>query len=427
MCEGLWELREALQAYASSFDARLLTGADAALAMKEAAAIEAVAANLKALAAARVDDTGAWQGQGDRSAAHHLARTTGTSVTAATEALSTARRLEALPELAGAARRGELSVRQCSIAADAATADATAEHQLVSAAKKGSVAELGRLAARVKAQAEPDPEARHRAVHASRHLRTYTDAEGAWNMSVRHTPDTGAKIMGALAPLIDRAFRAARAQGRAEPVTAYAADALVEALLAPAADPADPQPASGAQPGPRRPRRRVEAKVIVGIDLAALLRGRARQGERCEIVGFGPVPVSVVTDMLQTEDPFLAAVATDGDKVMGVAHLGRRPNAKQQTALEWLHPECDAESCGALSRLQTDHRADWADTHITLLDLLDRYCEHHHYLKTHHGWALVEGRGKRAMVAPGDPRHPRHKPPPEPTEADQEQGPPEAA
>src|SRR5438552_900516 len=354
MCEGLWELREALQAYASSFDARLLTGADAALAMKEAAAIEAVAAILKALAAARVDDTGAWQGEGDRSAAHHLARTTGTSVTAATEALSTARRLEALPELAGAARGGELSVRQCSIAADAATADATAEHQLVSAAKKGSVAELGRLAARVKAHAEPDPEARHRAVHASRHLRTYTDAEGAWNMSVRHTPDTGAKIMGALAPLIDRAFRAARAQGRAEPVTAYAADALVQALLAP--EPAEgPQPASGAQPGPRRPRRRVEAKVIVGIDLAALLRGRAREGERCEIVGFGPVPVSVVTDMLQTEAPFLAAVATDGDKVMGVAHLGRRANAKQQTALDWQHPECDVESCGALHTRTTYH------------------------------------------------------------------------
>src|SRR5438552_15610612 len=173
MCEGLWELREALQAYASSFDARLLTGAAAALAMKEAAAIEAVAANLKALAAARVDDTGAWQGQGDRSAAHHLARTTGTSVTAATEALSTARRLEALPELAGAARRGELSVRQCSIAADAATADATAEHQLVSAAKKGSVAGRGRPPASGKAPPAAGPDARHPPVAASRPQRSH--------------------------------------------------------------------------------------------------------------------------------------------------------------------------------------------------------------------------------------------------------------
>lgn len=30
------------------------------------------------------------------------------------------------------------------------------------------------------------------------------------------------------------------------------------------------------------------------------------------------------------------------------------------------------------------------------------------YLKTRHGWALVEGKGKRPLVPPDDPRHPRH-------------------
>ncbi len=55
-----------------------------------------------------------------------------------------------------------------------------------------------------------------------------------------------------------------------------------------------------------------------------------------------------------------------------------------------------------------DHRVDWAKSHITVLDLLDRLCGHHHGLKTHEGWALVEGRGKRAFVAPDDPRHPGH-------------------
>ena len=38
--------------------------------------------------------------------------------------------------------------------------------------------------------------------------------------------------------------------------------------------------------------------------------------------------------------------------------------------------------------------------------LLDRLCRHHHKPKTHHGWALIEGRGKRAFVPPHDPRHP---------------------
>jgi hypothetical protein len=60
-----------------------------------------------------------------------------------------------------------------------------------------------------------------------------------------------------------------------------------------------------------------------------------------------------------------------------------------------------------------DHRIDWADTHITLLDLLDLLCDHHHRRKTKDGWALVDGRGKRAFVPPDDHCHPRnvHGPP----------------
>jgi hypothetical protein len=55
-----------------------------------------------------------------------------------------------------------------------------------------------------------------------------------------------------------------------------------------------------------------------------------------------------------------------------------------------------------------DHREDWAATHVTLLSLIDRLCPHHHRLKTRQDWGLVDGRGKRAFVAPTDARHPRH-------------------
>jgi len=66
-----------------------------------------------------------------------------------------------------------------------------------------------------------------------------------------------------------------------------------------------------------------------------------------------------------------------------------------------------------LTYLEVDHREDWSQTHMTLLELCDRYCRHHHDLKTRDNWALVEGTGKRAFVPPGDPRHPRntHGPP----------------
>ncbi len=41
-----------------------------------------------------------------------------------------------------------------------------------------------------------------------------------------------------------------------------------------------------------------------------------------------------------------------------------------------------------------------------LVALIDRICPHHHAKKTTQGWASVDGVGKRAMVAPDDPRHP---------------------
>jgi hypothetical protein len=109
----------------------------------------------------------------------------------------------------------------------------------------------------------------------------------------------------------------------------------------------------------------------------------------------------------------MAAIVIKGKEVVGVAHLGRRPNAHQQSALEWLYPTCAAEGCNSLAFLETDHRQDWAETQTTVFELLDRFCPHHHDLKTRENWALVERRGKRAFVPPDDPRHPcnAHSPP----------------
>ncbi|MFN2502792.1 MAG: hypothetical protein ABR540_00890 [Acidimicrobiales bacterium] len=93
-------------------------------------------------------------------------------------------------------------------------------------------------------------------------------------------------------------------------------------------------------------------------------------------------------------------MVADGRRVVGVAHLGRRPTASQQTALEWLYPTCAVEGCSAGTWLENDHRVDWATSHVTVLDLLDRLCRHHHDLKSLDGWALVHGRGKRPFVHP---------------------------
>ncbi len=313
--------------------------------------------------------------------------------------------------------------------------------------------------ARTKATAHVDTEARRRRIHQRRSLRSYTDSEGEWHLHCRDNPEVGARIMAALEPIREAIFRRARAEARHEPPDAYAADALAEmARRSCAGEVAGMPPGAGGTTGDdgpigfgetegasgvvgndqtRAPDGQVDVdralgaesvavaggrpvrqrapvpragppKIIVRVDLEALLRGLPTEGEVCEIAGFGPVAVSAVRDMIDTDDPFLTAVATRGQRRVGVAHLGRRPNALQQTALQWLYPSCANEACSAQARLDYDHRVDWSRTHFTVLDLLDRLCGHCHALKTRQNWSLVEGRGKRALVPPEDRRHPRN-------------------
>ena len=360
--------------------------------------IEKMAATLRSLAPARVAETELWKRDGDRSAAHLLARTTGTSVNQAQETLATARRLQHLPETA-AARRGELSAQQVAVIADAASADLDAEARLLEQAQTSSYGELRDECARTKANAN-DLEARRRRIHSERYLRSWHDTDGAGMLQLRDNPEVVAGIMVTLEPIRDELFDAARKQGRREPLEAYAADALAELARR-----ADRTSGDG-----KRSRR---AKVLVRVDLTRLLGPPAAGGDVCELAGYGPVAVSAIRDLLDTEEPFLAAIVTKGKDVVGVAHLGRRANAHQQSALEWLYPTCAAEGCNSVAFLENDHRDDWAKTHTTVFDLLDRLCPHHHDLKTTEHWALVEGRGKRAFVPPDDSRHPRnaHGPP----------------
>ena len=116
MCGRLAELRQAMAAYAAGFDAGLLTGDDAARARDHAAAIEHVAATLKALAAARVAEGPRWRDGGGRSAAHELAAATGTSVNDARDTLELGRRLAEQPEVSAAARAFRVAAT-CSMAA----------------------------------------------------------------------------------------------------------------------------------------------------------------------------------------------------------------------------------------------------------------------------------------------------------------------
>jgi hypothetical protein len=386
------DIREAIQSYARSFDASALSGTEALRGMETAAAIKNIAATLEALCSARADETEAHRRTGDRSAAHLLARKTGTTVGQAKDALDTAKRLTHQPKLDAAARRGEVSPQLTSVIADATDADPDAEESLLSQVRAGaSLPEIRDEAARIKAAAHPDPEARRKKIHDERFLRSFKDGDGGWNLRMRDNPEVGAQIMARLDEITEDIFAAAYRSGRRESREAYAADALLELATT-----------EGGGTGKKSPAR---AKIIFRMDWPAWLRGYPHKGEVMELVGYGPTAASAIDEAI-AGGGFVAAVLTKGEQLTGVAHLGRPPTAKQQSALEWLYPSCAALGCPAVARLERDHRIDWADTKITMLDWLDLLCSHHHDLKTRKGWALVEGTGKRAFVPPDDRRHP---------------------
>ncbi|MDP9389395.1 MAG: hypothetical protein M3Q48_16140, partial [Actinomycetota bacterium] len=309
------EIREGVAAYAAGFDPGLVSAADAQRIVEDAAAAENMLDTVKAMAARRVAETELWRCQGDRSAAHHLARTSGTSVGRAREALETAARLADLPAVDAAARRGELSPSQAAPIADAASKAPAAEQRLVQAAKEASLGELLDACARTKAAAEPDDEARHRAIHASRYVRRRRSSDGAGELLYRSTLEEVAEVFAIVQGYGDRAFRTARAAGRREPGEAYLADGLLEAVRAARAPrtsdgteaaqggadcteggvaptgPVVDQPGAdaGAKPAVAKPPS--PAKVLVHIDWDAFIRGWPIDGEVCEIAGLGPVPV----------------------------------------------------------------------------------------------------------------------------------------
>src|SRR5439155_5878140 len=156
----------------------------------------------------------------------------------------------------------------------------------------------------VKAAARDD-EAKRAAWHRNRALRTRRDVDGAGVLEAKGPPEVIAELRAHLVPFERAVFNEARREGRREAHEAYAFDALMAMARA----------ASGSDGEGKRP----SAKVISRIDWTAMLRGYPLAGETCEIAGVGPVPVSVIADLID-RDAFVAAVITKGKDVCTVAH-----------------------------------------------------------------------------------------------------------
>ena len=245
-------LRAALHGVAAivaEFEPERFRGTDAERLTEMFAWGERLCATGKALAAARVAETGAWQASGERCAADWLGRVSEQTSAAAAGTLDTAKRYRSQPDVEAAARAGKLSESQSAAVSGAAAVAPEAAGELLDEARDGTLTELRHYSRRIRLAAEEAAEQdRHQAIHAGRYFRTWTDDEGAGRLTGRLTADALAAVVSALAPFHEEILGAARAAGRRERRECYAADALV--AMARAATGQDPPtlPATGPPP-----------------------------------------------------------------------------------------------------------------------------------------------------------------------------------
>ena len=264
-----------------------------------------------------------------------------------------------------------------------------------------------------------DRDAAHERIRKDRSFKEFTDPEGAWNVIARGPVEAGAAFRAVHGPIVDEMFKQARAEGRHEPYEAYAFDAFMELVRRAANTPEHRRSRPETDPAANADHRDRSAKAkatparylgIIRIDHTALRRGSVEGDEVCEIVGLGPIPVSVARELLG--DAILKLVITKGVDVMNVTHLGRSVTVAQQVALWWQSPQCTRLGCTRTRRLENDHRPKTGSkpntpgstrpTRSATTTTTSRPTTAGHSSKA---------TGPRPMVPPDDPRHPKNRPP----------------
>jgi hypothetical protein len=403
---------EALAHFVSAFEPARYSGTDAAVLVGWFTRCERLAGTGKSLAAARAAQARSPESDGHPTPAHWLSQLTGESIGESVGVLRMGETFTEHAQMEEACRHGSLSGQAARLVADAVRANPASEDGLLQAAQTDTMRQLKDRCLKAKAEARSveDAAAHRRALHDSRHCRTFTDRDGAFRLDARLTPEAGAALVASLTAESDRVFRRARRDGHHDSPEATRADALValvtgRGILAPTA-PVPTGPTTGPTTGRRDDDHEPVAQVILRVDLDALRRGTIGPGGVCEIPGVGPVSVDAARELMG--DAITRLVITNGVDITTVCHLGRSIPASVRTALVERDRCCVVPGCDVTGGLEIDHWVTpFSQGGPASMANLVRICRHHHRLRHHHGFTLSGAPGHWTWLPPTT-----HRPPP---------------
>jgi hypothetical protein len=328
------------------------------------------------------DARGGWN-TGFRSCAHWLSWRVGLDLGAARERVRVARALGALPRLAEALARGELSYAKVRALTRVATPET--EARLLAVGRAGTACHVERIVRgwrRVDRQAEARAAARQ---HAARGLHVYQGEDGMVVLRGRLTPDMGALLLRALDAACEALYQRTRVTAGSPPAVDPAlappsrahqqADAL--ALLAETALHHELDPGA---PGERY-------QVVVHVD-AAVLTDPEQPGQSVLEEGSH---VSAETSRRLACDASRVVMRHDEDgRVVEIGARTRTIPPALRRALQHRDRTCRFPGCHARVG-QGHHVQHWAQGGPTTLTNLLLLCRRHHRAVHEEGYHVAPG------------------------------------
>ena len=131
-------------------------------------------------------------------------------------------------------------------------------------------------------------------------------------------------------------------------------------------------------PPPPPPRRPAKPEVLILVDGIALKRGHVSTGERCEIIGVGPVSIDWVRQLLP--HAIVDVLVHDGVDITTYASATRAIRKAVRLAVGTRDQFCVVRGCRQ-RHTQHDHRHDYATGGPGSADNLNVLCLFHHHQK----------------------------------------------